>query len=100
VFLLDVSGSMESADKLPLLKQAMRLLVEELRENDHVAIVVYAGASGMVLPRTSGDQKRVILDALDRLQAGGSTNGGSGIQLAYDHAVAHFVPGGPTAWCF
>jgi Ca-activated chloride channel family protein len=94
VFLLDVSGSMEPPDKLPLLKQAMRLLVDELRENDHVAIVVYAGASGMVLPRTSGDQKRVILDALDRLQAGGSTNGGAGIQLAYDHAVAHFIAGG------
>jgi len=94
VFLLDVSGSMEPPDKLPLLKQAMRLLVDELTENDQVAIVVYAGASGMVLPRTSGDQKGVILDALDRLQAGGSTNGGSGIQLAYDHAVAHFIPGG------
>jgi Ca-activated chloride channel family protein len=94
VFLLDVSGSMGSPEKLPLLKQAMRLLVEELRENDQVAIVVYAGASGMVLPRTSGDQKRVILDALDRLEAGGSTNGGEGIRLAYDHAVAHFIPGG------
>ena len=94
VFLLDVSGSMEPPDKLPLLKKAMRLLVDELRENDQVAIVVYAGASGMVLPRTSGDQKGVILDALDRLQAGGSTNGGAGIQLAYDHAVAHFIPGG------
>ncbi len=94
VFLLDVSGSMESPEKLPLLKEAMRLLVEELRENDQVAIAVYAGASGMVLPRTFGDQKRVILDALDRLQAGGSTNGGEGIRLAYDHAVAHFIPGG------
>ena len=94
VFLLDVSGSMEPSNKLPLLKQAMRLLVDELTENDQVAIVVYAGASGMVLPRTSGDQKRVILDALDRLRAGGSTNGGAGIQLAYDHAVAHFIPGG------
>jgi Ca-activated chloride channel family protein len=94
VFLLDVSGSMEPPDKLPLLKQAMRLLVDELRESDQVAIVVYAGASGMVLPRTLGDRKGVILDALDRLQAGGSTNGGAGIQLAYDHAVAHFIPGG------
>jgi Ca-activated chloride channel family protein len=94
VFLIDVSGSMESPEKLPLLKEAMRLLVGELRENDHVAIVVYAGASGMVLPRTSGEKKPVLLDALDRLQAGGSTNGGEGIRLAYDQAVANFIPGG------
>jgi Ca-activated chloride channel family protein len=94
VFLLDVSGSMDEPNKLPLLKQSMRLLVDQLTENDQVAIVVYAGASGMVLPRTTGDQKRAILDALDRLQAGGSTNGGAGIQLAYDHALTHFISGG------
>ncbi len=94
VFLLDVSGSMEPANKLPLLQKAMRLLVDELTENDQVAIAVYAGASGLVLPRTSGDRKQVILNALDRLRAGGSTNGGAGIQLAYDHAVAHFISGG------
>lgn len=94
VFLLDVSGSMSTEHKLPLLKSGMRMLVGELTENDHVAIVVYAGASGLALPRTSGDQKRTILDALDRLQSGGSTNGGAGIQLAYDQALAHFIPEG------
>ena len=94
VFLLDVSGSMRSENKLPLLKKAMRLLVEKLGENDRVAITVYAGSSGLVLPSTSCDRKDQILASLDRLQAGGSTNGASGIQLAYDTAVSNFIAGG------
>lgn len=94
VFLLDVSGSMGMPNKLPLVQQAMRLLVEKLSENDRVAMVVYAGASGLVLDSTTGDRKEVILSALDQLQAGGSTNGGQGIQLAYDVAVQHFIKGG------
>ena len=94
VFLLDVSGSMQPSNKLPLLKKAMRLLVERLSENDRVAIVVYAGASGLVLPSTSCDQKETILAALENLEAGGSTNGGSGIRLAYQTAVSSFISGG------
>ena len=94
VFLLDVSGSMGSANKLPLLKNAMRLLVDRLSENDRVAIVVYAGALGLVLPSTSSDQKERILAALENLEAGGSTNGGSGIRLAYQTAVSNFISGG------
>ncbi|MDA2933005.1 VWA domain-containing protein [Acidobacteria bacterium AH-259-D05] len=94
VFLLDVSGSMQPANKLPLLKNAMRLMVDRLTENDRVAIVVYAGASGLVLPSTSSDQKETILAALENLQAGGSTNGGSGIRLAYDTAISNFISGG------
>jgi Ca-activated chloride channel family protein len=94
VFLLDVSGSMNEPNKLPLVKKSMRMLVENLGENDRVAIVVYAGASGMVLPSTTCDQKETVLAALDRLQAGGSTNGGAGIQLAYQTAVANFIKGG------
>jgi len=94
VFLLDVSGSMQPSNKLPLLKQAMRLLVNRLGEKDRVAIVVYAGASGLVLPSTSSDQKEKILAALENLEAGGSTNGGSGIRLAYQIAVSHFISGG------
>ncbi|MCZ6484441.1 MAG: VWA domain-containing protein, partial [Acidobacteria bacterium] len=94
VFLLDVSGSMQPSNKLPLLKKAMRLLVERLSQNDRVAIVVYAGASGLVLPSTSCDQKEKVLAALDNLEAGGSTNGGSGIRLAYQTAVSSFIPGG------
>ena len=90
VFLLDVSGSMGSADKLPLVQQAMRLLVGALRPQDRVAIVVYAGASGLVLPPTAGSDRRTILRALDRLQAGGSTAGGAGLRLAYDVARQHF----------
>src|SRR5687767_15776099 len=73
VFLLDVSGSMTDARKLPLVKSAFRLLVNQLRAQDRVAIVVYAGAAGLVLPPTAGDRKDVILDAIERLQAGGST---------------------------
>ncbi len=94
VFLIDVSGSMNSPDKLPLLREGMKLLVEQLGENDRVAIVVYAGNSGLVLPPTLGDRRQQIIRALDRLQAGGSTNGGAGIQLAYDTAVANFIEGG------
>jgi Ca-activated chloride channel family protein len=86
VFLIDVSGSMSGEDRLPLVKESLRLLVKQLREQDRVAIVVYAGAAGLVLPPTSGDQKHVILGALDRLHAGGSTAGGAGIRLAYEVA--------------
>jgi Ca-activated chloride channel family protein len=86
VFLIDVSGSMSSADKLPLVQQAFRLLVNELRPEDRVAIVVYAGSAGLVLPSTSGGHRETILAAIDRLQAGGSTAGGAGIRLAYDIA--------------
>jgi Ca-activated chloride channel homolog len=94
VFLLDVSGSMMPENKLPLVKSAMRLLVNQLRPKDRVAIVVYAGSAGLVLPSTAGDQKDKILDAIDRLEAGGSTAGGAGIRLAYDQAVANFIRGG------
>ena len=94
VFLLDVSGSMTPWERLPLVKQAMRLLVEKLTENDRVAIVVYAGASGLALPSTSGDHKEQILEALENLQAGGSTNGAEGIQLAYKIAAENFIKGG------
>jgi Ca-activated chloride channel homolog len=94
VFLLDVSGSMAPPDRLPLVQAAMRLLVDTLTPRDRVAIVVYAGASGLVLPSTSGDRKADIHRALDALQAGGSTNGGAGIQLAYDTAAEAFLDGG------
>jgi Ca-activated chloride channel family protein len=94
VFLLDVSGSMEPSDRLPLVKQAMRLLVEKLTEKDRVAIVVYAGASGVALPSTTGANKEQILSALENLQAGGSTNGAEGIQLAYKIAADNFIKGG------
>jgi Ca-activated chloride channel family protein len=94
VFLLDVSGSMTPPARLPLVKQAMRLLVEKLTENDRVAIVVYAGASGLALPSTTGDHKEQILEALENLQAGGSTNGAEGIQLAYKIAADNFIKGG------
>jgi Ca-activated chloride channel family protein len=94
VFLLDVSGSMETPDKLPLLRNAMKLLVENLRSHDRVSIVVYAGASGMVLRPTSGRDQAVIMQALDRLQAGGSTNGGAGIELAYQLAQKAFIQNG------
>ena len=94
VFLIDVSGSMQSEDKLPLVKQAFRALVQELRADDRVAIVVYAGAAGLVLPSTSGDDKATILAAIDRLEAGGSTAGGAGLQLAYDVARENYLPEG------
>jgi Ca-activated chloride channel family protein len=87
-FLLDVSGSMQPPERLPLVKSAMRLLVDQLRPQDSVAIVVYAGAAGLVLPPTS--DKQAILSALDRLQAGGSTAGGQGIELAYKTALDNF----------
>lgn len=86
VFLIDVSGSMMSADKLPLVKRGLRLLVDQLRPQDRVALVTYAGSAGVVLPSTSGDEKVSILEAIDRLEAGGSTAGGAGIALAYDVA--------------
>lgn len=96
VFLIDVSGSMEAANKLPLLKSAMRMLVESLGEKDRVAIVVYAAAEGLALPSTSCYRKGEVLSALDQLQAGGSTNGGAGIKLAYDIATdrRNFIEGG------
>jgi Ca-activated chloride channel family protein len=94
VFLLDVSGSMEPPERLPLLKSALSMLVGELDHRTKVSIVVYAGASGLVLPPTPASDKRAILGALDRLQSGGSTNGGQGIQLAYEIAKANFVQGG------
>ncbi|WP_447939231.1 vWA domain-containing protein [Pseudoxanthomonas mexicana] len=94
VFLLDTSGSMESPDKLPLLKQSFAQLVPQLRAQDRVSIVVYAGSAGLVLPPTPGDRHDEILAALDRLQAGGSTNGGDGIRLAYAMAKQAYVPNG------
>ena len=94
VFLLDVSGSMNSADKLPLLKRAMSMLTKNLRADDVVSIVVYAGASGVVLPPTSGEDKGEIMAALDRLRAGGPTNGAGGIELAYQLAQRNFDPAG------
>jgi Ca-activated chloride channel family protein len=94
VFLLDVSGSMEDEDKLPLLKKAFAALTGQLRREDKVAIVVYAGSEGLALPLTSGADKAHILDALDQLSAGGSTNGGAGIELAYRVAQEGFVRGG------
>ncbi|MFV0269204.1 MAG: von Willebrand factor type A domain-containing protein [Draconibacterium sp.] len=94
VFLLDVSGSMESPDKLPLVKRAFSMLVNELRPEDRVAIVVYAGAAGKVLDSTPGNKKKTILDALERLNAGGSTAGGEGLKLAYKRAGENFIKGG------
>ena len=94
VFLIDVSGSMSSASKLGLLKRALALLCKRLDERDSVAIVVYAGAAGAVLSPTRGDQRQQIAQALKRLRAGGSTNGGAGIRLAYRLARAHYVKGG------
>jgi len=94
VFLIDVSGSMSDANKLPLLKSSFKLLVEQLRKQDRVAIVVYAGAAGLVLPSTPGSEKQKIINALDNLQAGGSTAGGAGIQLAYAVAKENFQEGG------
>lgn len=90
VFLLDVSGSMMSANKLPLVKSSMRLLVDQMREQDHISIVVYAGAAGLVLPSTNGTEKDKILSAIEALEAGGSTAGGAGIQLAYKTALENF----------
>nr|WP_315145815.1 von Willebrand factor type A domain-containing protein [uncultured Flavobacterium sp.] len=94
VFLIDVSGSMSDANKLPLLKHSLKILVNELRKKDKVAIVVYAGAAGMVLPPTTGDEKQTIINALENLNAGGSTAGGAGINLAYKLAEENFIKGG------
>jgi Ca-activated chloride channel family protein len=94
VFLLDVSGSMAPPERLPLVTQAMRLLVDQLRPVDSVAIVVYAGASGLALPHTPASDKQTIYAALGRLQAGGSTAGGAGVELAYKTAQDNFVAGG------
>lgn len=94
VFLIDVSGSMNDQNKLPLLKESMKILVNELRKEDKVSIIVYAGAAGMVLPPTSGDEKQTIIDALEKLSAGGSTAGGAGIELAYNTAQENFIKNG------
>ena len=94
VFLLDVSGSMQDTDKLPLIKSAFRLLVDQLRPQDRVSIVVYAGSSGLVLDSTPGDQKQVILQAIDSLNAGGTTAGGEGIKLAYEIAKKNLMKDG------
>ncbi len=94
VFLMDVSGSMNDPNKLPLVKRGFQLLVEQMAERDSVAIVVYAGAAGLVLPPTNGDNKAVILQAIENLEAGGSTAGGEGIQLAYQMAEENFIEGG------
>lgn len=94
VFLLDVSGSMQPADKLPLVKEAIRMLVDQLRPNDRVAIVVYAGAAGLVLQPTPGSEKERILDAIEDLEAGGSTAGGAGLRLAYRVARKNFLEKG------
>jgi Ca-activated chloride channel family protein len=94
VFLLDVSGSMNAPDKLPLVKSSLRMLAEQLSARDRLSIVVYAGSSGLVLPATPGDRRGEILAALDALEAGGSTNGGEGIHLAYRIAAENFLRGG------
>jgi len=94
VFLIDVSGSMDEENKLPLVQASLKLLVDQLREQDHVALVVYAGNAGLVLPSTSGANKTKIKDAIDKLQAGGSTAGGAGIQLAYKTAKENFAKEG------
>jgi len=92
VFLLDVSGSMNRPEKLPLLKKALMLLIGQMRDIDRIAMVVYAGAAGLVLPPTSCTEKPKIINALERLNAGGSTAGGAGIRLAYAVAKEHFDP--------
>ncbi|MEZ5387579.1 MAG: von Willebrand factor type A domain-containing protein [Prosthecobacter sp.] len=94
VFLVDVSGSMNEPNKLPLVQQSLRMLTEQLGEGDKVTMVVYAGSSGLVLPPTNGENKREILAAIDKLKAGGSTHGSAGIQLAYEQAVAGFIKEG------
>jgi Ca-activated chloride channel homolog len=94
VFLLDVSGSMSSPDKLPLLKEAFKLLVGQLDARDTVTIAVYAGSSGLVLAPTRGDQKSEIINAINRLRSGGGTHGAAGIKLAYTMAAKHFIKGG------
>jgi len=94
VFLVDTSGSMNSPNRLPLLRKSLALLTKQLKKQDKVSIVAYAGSAGLVLPPTTGDQHEVILGSLDRLHAGGSTDGGSGLQLAYHVAEQTFIKGG------
>lgn len=94
VFLIDVSGSMQDANKLPLLKESLKLMVAQLSDKQRVAMVVYAGAAGQVLESTVGSDKRKILNAIDRLTAGGSTAGGAGIELAYKIATQNYIKGG------
>lgn len=94
VFLLDVSGSMSSANKLPLLKASLKLLTKQLNEDDRISIVVYAGAAGVVLEPTRGDNQHKIINALEKLSAGGSTNGQAGIHLAYQLAEENYIKGG------
>lgn len=94
VFLVDVSGSMDEPNKLPLVKSSMKLLADQLRPQDRVALVVYAGSAGLVLPSTSGSEKTKIKDAIDELEAGGSTAGGEGILLAYKTAEKNFIKNG------
>lgn len=94
VFLVDVSGSMESPDKLPLLRASLKLLVNEMRSQDRISLVTYASGTQVVLPPTSGADKAAINAAIDALRAGGSTAGASGIQLAYSAAQQSFIPGG------
>src|SRR6185436_19409217 len=93
-FLIDVSGSMMDENKLPLVKASMKMLVDQLREQDRISMVVYAGAAGLVLPPTSGHEKMKIKDAIDKLEAGGSTAGGAGIKLAYKTAKENFMKNG------
>ncbi len=94
VFLIDVSGSMSDENKLPLLKKSMKQLVAKMRQEDRIAIVVYAGSAGLVLPSTTGDRKSVINEAIDRLESGGSTAGGEGILLAYETAKKGYIAKG------
>src|SRR5690606_33901252 len=94
VFLIDASGSMMGAKRLPLAQASMKMLVDQLRDKDHVTIVTYAGSAGVALESTPGDQKTKIKDAIDALSAGGSTAGGAGLQLAYRTARQHFIKGG------
>jgi len=94
VFLIDVSGSMNEPNKLPLVKEGLKMLVNQIKPNDRVALAVYAGSSGLVLPSTPGSRKQEILNAINRLEAGGSTNGGAGIQLAYQAAQENFIRDG------
>lgn len=93
-FLIDVSGSMQGPERLGLVKASMKMLVDQLREQDKISMVVYAGAAGLVLPPTSGAEKTKIKDAIDKLEAGGSTAGGAGIKLAYKTAKDNFAKGG------
>jgi Ca-activated chloride channel family protein len=94
VFLIDVSGSMDMTNRLPLLKSSFRLLANNLRDKDTVSIVVYGGVTGIMLNHTSGSEKEKIIKAIDSLETGGSTPGESGVKIAYQVAKRHFIPGG------